>query len=89
VIDLEVAHMPRRHGVEQILVTHVFSQRLSRAQMQEMADAGAVLKIDWYAAYQENQKVDAYVSAIQEIGAEHFLMSSDLGQEEGRTDELA
>jgi hypothetical protein len=51
VIDLEVAHMPGRHGVEQILVTHIFSQRLSRAQMQEMADAGAVLKIDWYAAY--------------------------------------
>lgn len=70
----------RRHGVERILVTHVFSQRPSRAQMQQMADAGAILEIDWYAVYLGNRTVTEYVSAIQEIGAEHFLMSSDLGQ---------
>ncbi len=70
----------RRHGVEQILVTHVFGQGPSRAQVQQMADAGAVLEIDWYAVHLGNQTVDTYVSAIQEIGAEHFLMSSDLGQ---------
>ena len=70
----------QRHGVEQILVTHVFSQNPSRAQMRQMADAGAILEIDWYAVHLGNQTVDAYVSAIQEIGAEHFLMSSDLGQ---------
>ena len=70
----------RRHGVEQILVTHVFSQRPSRAQMQQMADAGAILEIDWYAVYLGSRTVTEYVSAIQEIGAEHFLMSSDLGQ---------
>ncbi len=70
----------RRHGVEQILVTHVFSQRPSSAQMQQMADAGAILEIDWYAVYLGNRTVTEYASAIQEIGAEHFLMSSDLGQ---------
>ncbi len=70
----------RRYGVEKILVTHVFSQRPSRSQMQQMADAGAILEIDWYAVYLGNQSVTGYVSAIQEIGAEHFLMSSDLGQ---------
>ncbi len=70
----------RRYGVEQILVTHVFSQGPSRAQMQQMADAGAILEIDWYAVYLGNRTVVEYVSAIQEIGAEHFLMSSDLGQ---------
>ena len=70
----------RRYGVEQILVTHVFSQGPSRAQMQQMADAGAILEIDWYAVYLGNRTVAEYVSAIQEIGAEHFLMSSDLGQ---------
>jgi len=69
-----------RQGVERILVTHVFSQRPSRAQMQQMADAGAILEIDWYAVYLGNRTVTEYVSAIQEIGAEHFLMSSDLGQ---------
>ncbi len=70
----------RRHGVEQILVTHVFGQRPSRAQVQQMADAGALLEIDWYAVHLGNQTVDTYVSAIQEIVAEHFLMSSDIGQ---------
>ena len=70
----------RSRGVERILVTHVFSQRPSRAQMQQMADAGAILEIDWYALYLGNRTVTEYVSAIQEIGAEHFLMSSDLGQ---------
>jgi len=70
----------QRHGVEQILVTHVFSQGPSRAQVQQMADAGALLEIDWYAVYLGNQTVDFYVSAIREIGAEHFVMSSDLGQ---------
>ncbi len=69
-----------RLGVERILVTHVFSQRPSRAQMQQMVDAGAILEIDWYALHLGNQTVDTYVSAIQELGAEHFLMSSDLGQ---------
>ena len=70
----------RRHGVEDILVTHVFSQNPTRAQMQEMADAGAILEIDWYAVHLGNRALEDYVSAIREIGAEHFLMSSDLGQ---------
>jgi predicted metal-dependent phosphotriesterase family hydrolase len=70
----------RRRGVEQILVTHVFSQGPSREQVQQMADAGALLEIDWYAVHLGNQTVDFYVSAIREIGAEHFVMSSDLGQ---------
>ncbi len=70
----------RRHGVEQILVTHAFSQNPSRAQMQQMADAGALLEIDWHAVDLGNQTLATYVSAIEEIGAEHFVMSSDLGQ---------
>ena len=70
----------RRHGVERILVTHVFSQNPSPEQIQKMVDAGAILEIDWLAAYSGNQTVAGYVSAIREIGAEHFLMSSDLGQ---------
>ncbi|HIF05555.1 MAG TPA: hypothetical protein EYQ64_00985 [Gemmatimonadetes bacterium] len=70
----------RRYGVEKILVTHVFSQRPTRAQMQQMADTGAILEIDSYAVYLGNRTVAEYASAIREIGAEHFLMSSDLGQ---------
>ena len=46
-----------------------------------MADGGAVMELDWYAVYQDRRTVEEYVSVIREIGAEHFLISSDLGQE--------
>jgi len=70
----------RRLGVKHILITHVFGQGPTRAQMRRMAASGAVMELDWYAVYQGRRTVTDYVSAIQEIGAEHFLISSDLGQ---------
>ena len=70
----------RRIGVKHILVTHVFGQGPTRIQMRRMAASGAVMELDWYAVYQGRRSVADYVSVIQEIGAEHFLISSDLGQ---------
>lgn len=70
----------RRIGVKHILVTHVFGQGPTRSQMRRMAASGVVMELDWYAVYQGRRTVADYVSVIQEIGAEHFLISSDLGQ---------
>ena len=70
----------QRLGVRRILITHVFGQSPTREQMRGMADAGALLEIDWYAVHLGNLSLTDYVAAIREIGAEHFLMSSDLGQ---------
>ena len=70
-----------RHGVRNIVVTHVLGQNPSRPQMQRMADAGAVMELDWYAVYQNRRTVAEYASLIRDIGAESFLISSDLGQE--------
>ena len=70
----------QRLGVQNILITHVFGQNPTLEQMRGMADAGAVLEIDWWAVLGGRRTIDEYVEAIDAIGAEHFLMSSDLGQ---------
>ena len=70
----------RAREVERILITHVFGQDATRAQMREMTEQGALLEIDYLAMYSGGVSLDDYVGAIREIGAEHFVMSSDLGQ---------
>ena len=67
-------------GVRHILVTHVFGQDATIDQMRRMASEGAVMELDWLAVYSGNLSIADYAGAIEEIGAEHFLMSSDLGQ---------
>jgi predicted metal-dependent TIM-barrel fold hydrolase len=67
-------------GVEQILVTHVFGQGASLAQMRQMAQLGAVMELDWLAVYSGNLSINDYVEAIESLGAESFLISTDFGQ---------
>ena len=67
-------------GVNRILVTHVFSQGASLEQMEEMASMGALMEIDWLAIHNGGRTITDYAKVIGEIGAEHFVMSSDLGQ---------
>ena len=71
----------KRIGVPRILVTHVFSQGATREQMRQMAEEDAIMEIDWLAVYGGNRTIEDYVSAIRDLGAEAFFMSSDLGQE--------
>lgn len=67
-------------GVERILVTHVFGQDATMDQMREMADAGAIMEIDWLAVYSGELSPADYARAINELGESAFVMSSDLGQ---------
>lgn len=67
-------------GVAKILVTHVFGQDATSQQMGQMAAAGAIMELDWLAAYSGVVAIDDYVAAIRQLGAEHFLISSDFGQ---------
>ena len=71
----------KRRGVRNILVTHVFSQEPTRDQMREMASEGAVMELDWLKVHTGEQSIENYANVIREIGAEHFLISSDLGQD--------
>ena len=69
----------QKQGVRQILVTHVFGQDATDLQMQQMADAGAMMELDWLAVYTNPELLKDYVEVIQSIGSEHFIISSDFG----------
>jgi len=73
----------RKAGVKRLLVTHVLSvsTRATIGQMKLMAGLGATLEVVWLAHLGSKPlPVSVCVQAIQSVGAEHFLMSSDLGQ---------
>ena len=70
----------KAQGVRHILVTHPFGQHATMNQMQQMASEGAVMELDWFAVYRGSEPIEDYAEAIREVGAEHFLISSDLGQ---------
>ena len=71
----------RAEGVENILITHVFGQDANFSQIQQMAATGAIMELDWLAAYTDPLILNDYVEVIQSVGAESFIISSDFGQE--------
>ena len=71
----------RSRGVRKILVTHGLGQQPSRAQLVEMAKQDAIIELVWLAVGNGEFSLADYAAAIRDIGAEHFLLSSDLGQE--------
>ena len=77
---LRLIPVARDQGVERILVTHVFGQDATTDQMRQMAMAGTIMELDWLAVFSGGLSIEDYTGAIREIGAEHFLMSSDFGQ---------
>ena len=78
---LALIPVAREQGVENILITHVFGQDATRMQIRQMAAAGAIMELDWLAAYTNPLMLDDYVEVIQSVGAENFIISSDFGQE--------
>ncbi|HVZ64106.1 MAG TPA: DUF6282 family protein [Opitutaceae bacterium] len=80
IILLEAA---RQAGLKRLLVTHVLSEstRATIEQMKVMVGYGATLEVV-YLAHLGNRPLPMSVcaEAIKAVGAEHFLMSSDLGQ---------
>lgn len=79
---LQLIPLAREQGVRHILVTHVFGQDATLEQMQQMANTRAIMELDWLAVYTSVVLLDDYVSVINSIGAEHFLITSDFGQAE-------
>jgi hypothetical protein len=70
----------RKQGVGNVLVTHAMSAPVSMSipEMQEAARLGAYLELVWVKP--ESDAAKAYVKAIRDVGPEHFVLSSDLGQ---------
>jgi predicted metal-dependent TIM-barrel fold hydrolase len=67
----------RRQGVEHIVVTHALTPpvRMSIAQMKEAAQLGAYLELVY-----GRMNAAEWARAIREVGPEHIILSSDLGQ---------
>jgi hypothetical protein len=84
----------RKAGVERILVTHALADPIGMtvAQMREAARLGAKLECVWLSNLQgpkshlesmrhwKHVGTADYAKAIRDVGAEHFVLSSDLGQ---------
>src|SRR2546426_3500245 len=67
-------------GVRHILITHPTELGATKSQMRHMAEFGAVIECVWMPQVKNRDKVAEYADLIKAIGAEHFLVSSDLGQ---------
>lgn len=91
---LAVVRRARELGARNLVITHAMAQvpNLTRGQMRELADLGAVLELDfvnhlmgpeaqlpWMRHWQRVSITDM-ASAIKDIGAAHFILATDLGQ---------
>jgi hypothetical protein len=71
-----------QEGVRRIVVTHpeFTSQRIGVRQQQELAARGAVLERCFTTPYTGKVEWDVWLNNIREVGCEHSVLSSDLGQ---------
>lgn len=84
----------REAGVKRILVTHAMADPIvmTTEQLRQAAKMGAKLECVWLSNLQGPQShlkgmrnwkhvsTDDYAKAMREVGVEHFVLSSDLGQ---------
>jgi hypothetical protein len=81
---LMIIREAKRAGVRNVIVTHAMLApvHMSVAQMQEAAGMGAWLEFVYNALIGPNKEFEFadYAKAIRAVGAEHCILSSDLGQ---------
>jgi len=79
-------------GVRRILVTHVLAEALGATpdHLQKMAQLGAMMECTWLSHFSgaggainvgRQVPLDECTRAIRRVGAEHFVISSDFGQQ--------
>jgi hypothetical protein len=82
--DLLLIREARQQGVAQIVVTHAMLSPTSMtiAQMQETARLGAYIEFVYNGLIGSGKQFDFadYAKAIRAVGAEHCILSSDMGQ---------
>ena len=79
---LAVARAAKEEGVRRIVVTHpeFTSQRLPVQQQRELAEAGALLERCFTTPHTGKVAWEDLFANIREVGVEHSILSSDLGQ---------
>ena len=82
--DLLLIREARRQGVKQMVVTHgiLAPTSMTIAQMQEAATLGAYIEFVYNGLIGGSKQFDFadYAKAIREVGVEHCILSSDMGQ---------
>jgi hypothetical protein len=81
---LMIVREARRAGVRNVVVTHAMLApvHMTVAQMREAAGMGAWIEFVYNALIGPNKEFEfaGYARAIRAVGAEHCILSSDLGQ---------
>ena len=82
--DLLLIREARKQGVKQIVVTHgiLSPTSMTIAQMQEAAKLGAYIEFVYNGLIGGSKQFEFadYAKAIREVGVEHCILSSDMGQ---------
>lgn len=82
--DLLLIRAARAAGIDHIVVTHAMLApvRMNVTQMKQAAQLGAFIEFVGNAVVGQTKTFEfsQYVSAIREVGPEHCILSSDLGQ---------
>jgi hypothetical protein len=78
--DLLLVPEAKRWGVRKVVATHVLEQNPTREQLERLAEEGVILELVWPEVLRFT--IEDYVEVIGAIGAQHFLIASDLGQAE-------
>lgn len=91
---LAVVCRARELGIEKLLITHAMAEvpGLNLEQMKRLAELGAYLELDYVNTLMgpnaadpahrawRNVSLEEMAAVIQEIGAQHFILSTDLGR---------
>lgn len=81
---LMIIREARKQGVEHIVVTHAMLApvRMTISQMKEAAGLGAYIEFVYNGLIGRNKIFDMaeYVQAIRQVGPDHCILASDLGQ---------
>ena len=74
---LMIVREARKQGVQHVVVTHAITPpvRMSIAQMKEAAQLGAYIELVY-----GRMNAAQWAQAIREVGPEHIILSTDLGQ---------
>ncbi len=80
--DVALVKTAKEEGVRKIVITHAINatQRVPMDSMKEMVEMGAFIEHCFLNLYQKQVTIEQYVEAIKELGAEHTVLSTDLGQ---------
>jgi hypothetical protein len=82
--DLLLLREGKAEGVKQMVVTHAMlaPTSMSTAQMQEAVKTGAYIEFVYNGLIGKSKQFDFadYAKAIRAVGAEHCILSSDMGQ---------